>query len=914
MRTRLILFVCVVQLGWALPSMAATISGLVTDSTGAPLPDARVVLRDVATGQEVQGQTGADGRYELTTPSTGTYLVLITRASFAEAARTVVLASADAAADVSVSLELGSLSSAVSVTAARAQREIRQIPLHVDSIGAAAIEQANPLSTGDALAMAPNVTQVGNGPFGVRPRMRGLDSTRMLVLVDGERLNTARQATDRTGAEVGLVPTDTISRIEIVNGGGTLLYGSDALAGTVNIVTNEPTFTPTTQWIYGANGYYSSNEDGRRGSVTIGATAPRYAFRIQSGAEDYGNYQAGKLDVEDTRPFFASGQIDQADTIDDNFGFAFNAFPDPFNAPYTRTDATVPNSQAKGSFVNATGLVRLGDNRRLRVRYQRRRVEDIGFPDFAAPYFFNATSLPHSNLDKVSARYEAQAITPWLANLSLTAYYQRVERLLKNTLPVQFPAPTAGAFFPISVMRLSIVSETEQRVWTPGVELQAVITPAPNHVVTTGATFYRDQSSDRRLTNTTTSMVGQVVLGARGPAPVVFPTPVPLGPPSIARPVRVPEAALRDIAFFAQDEWRVTPRVSVIGGLRGDFYDVSTDATAGYDVAPVVAGAVPAIDPSTLPDVNGESITRNSLTGDIGIVANVGGAVSPFVHYGRSYRHPNLEELLFAGPATAGSIAPNITVEPETGNNFDIGAKFAIGRVTGGAYAFLNQYLELHLPGVRGDHRRRTAGPGHQLRRRADPGDRTLARRAGGDPLRRPDAGRLGRVHARHHHRGRRSRWSRPRRHAGRQHHAGEGGGGGALHRAARPVVGGVRRPRADRRRPGGDGAARLAVPHRPGPAVARRLHRAARRLGREPQSASQPRRRDLRGREPDQRLLPGALPVRPFPRPFAHHRPLDRRLLGQGTGNREQGTGNREQGTGNREQGTGNRNASCVL
>ncbi|MGE4225736.1 MAG: TonB-dependent receptor [Vicinamibacterales bacterium] len=680
------------MLGWALPSAAATVRGLVTDGTGAPLPASRVVLRDVATGQEVVGETGDDGRYELTTPGAGTYLVVVTRVSFAEAARTVVLDGADAVVDVDVSLELGSLASAVSVTAARAEREIRQIPLHVESIGAAAIAQAAPLSTGDALAMAPNVTQVGNGPFGVRPRLRGLDSTRMLVLVDGERLNTARQATDRTGAEVGLVPTDTISRIEIVNGGGTLLYGSDALAGTVNIVTNEPGFTPTTQWIYGANGYYSSNESGRRGSVTIGATAPRYAFRIQSGAEDYGNYKAGNLDVEDTRPFFASGQLDQADTIDDNFGFAFNAFPDPFNAPYTRTDATVLNSQATGSFVNATGLVKLGDTRRLRVRYQRRRVEDIGFPDFADPYFFNATSLPHSNLDKVSARYEAQAITPWLANLSLTAYYQRVERLLKNTLPVQFPAPTAVTFFPINVMRLSIVSETEQRVWTPGVELKAVITPAPNHVVTTGATFYRDQSSDRRLTTTTTSMVGQVVLGARGPAPVVFGAPVQLGPPSTARPVRVPEAALRDIAFFAQDEWRVTPKLSVIGGLRGDFYDVSTEATEGYDLAPVVAGAVPAIDPATLPDVNGESVTRNSLTGDIGIVANVGGAVSPFVHFGRSYRHPNLEEMLFAGPATAGSIAPNITVKPETGNNFDIGAKFAIGRVTGGAYAFLNQY------------------------------------------------------------------------------------------------------------------------------------------------------------------------------------------------------------------------------
>ena len=55
-------------------------------------------------------------------------------------------------------------------------------------------------------------------------------------------------------------------------------------------------------------------------------------------------------------------------------------------------------------------------------------------------------------------------------------------------------------------------------------------------------------------------------------------------------------------------------------------------------------------------------------------------------------RTESLEELLFAGPATAGSIAPNIGVKPETGTNFDVGAKFAVGRVRGGAYVFVNQY------------------------------------------------------------------------------------------------------------------------------------------------------------------------------------------------------------------------------
>jgi len=676
----------------ATPGYAATIRGLVSDSSGAAVPSARVTLRVVATGQETTVETDAQGRYRLEAAAVGTYLLIVTRPGFSETARTVVIDRPEADMELPLSLEIGVLSAEVSVTASRSEREVRQIPLHVETISEAAIQQLNPLSTGDALASAVNVTPVGSGPFGVRPRLRGLDSTRLLVLVDGERLNTARQATDRTGAEVGLISPDSITRVEIINGAGTLMYGSDALAGTVNIITNEPSFSPTRQWLYGFNGLYSSNENGMRGTLTLGATSPRLTFRVQAGSEKFDNYTTGKFDAEDTRPLFAAGTLKQADTIDTNFGFAFKAFPDPFNAPYLRTDDEVLNSQAEGKFINASSLIRLGEKRSLRVRYQSRRMENIGFPDFEQPYFFNDTSLPHSNLDRLSARFEAQAITPWLANLSLTAYYQRTERLLRTTLPVQFPAPTPQAFFPITVLRLDIMSDTEQRVWTPGIDLNAVVVPAKNHLLTAGATFYRDRSSDRRITSTTTSLVGQVVMGARGPAAVPLPSPVALGAPSVSRPVRVPDASLRDIAVFAQDEWRVRPALSVVAGLRGDFYTVNTDPTSGYDVLSVIGNARPAIDLSTLPDPAGATYSRRALTGDIGAIANPDGAINPFVRFGRSYRHPNLEEMLFAGPATTGSLVPNVKVEPETGNNFDAGVKFRAGRVSGGVYYFLNQY------------------------------------------------------------------------------------------------------------------------------------------------------------------------------------------------------------------------------
>ena len=686
-------FVCfIAAMCAALPAFAAgpVLTGKITDPSGAALTRTRVVVRDVASGAERAVETGPDGRYEVDLQRPGTYLVIVSRAGFSESARTVIVDALRDRVEASVQMEIGPFTSDVTVTAARSEREIRQIPLHVETLTGDAIAEQNRASTGDAFASIANITPVGGGPFGIRPRLRGLDSTRLLVLVDGERLNTARQATERTGAEVGLVGVDTIDTIEIVNGAGTLLYGSDALSGTINILTRQAQLAPAARWQYGFDGFYSSNEDGRRGTLTLGYAGPRFSTLVNGGSEAFDNYRSGAFDVEDTNPFFADGTLNRADTVDDAFGFKFNAFPDPFNAPYLRTDREVPNSGAGARFVNGSALFSLGADARLRARYQSRRAENIGFPDFAQPYFFNATSLPYSNLDRGSVAFEAAAVRPWLANVSLTAHYQRTERLLRNLLPVQFPAPTARVFFPISVMRLDILSDTEQRVSTPGADLRAVFVPSSNHLLTTGVTFYQDRSSDRRTTSTSTSLIGRVVPGARGPEAIVLPSPVSFGPPAIAHPVRVPDATLRDLAVFAQDEWRIGARLSLTAGVRADFYGVESKATPGYDVASLVAGA--SIDPATLPSAEGTSIDRTAVTGDIGLVANAGGGITPFFRIGRSYRHANLEELLFAGPATIGSLAPNIALEPETGTNIDAGATFRASRLSGGVYAFTNRY------------------------------------------------------------------------------------------------------------------------------------------------------------------------------------------------------------------------------
>ena len=88
---------------------AATVSGIVSDPTGATVPGALVVLRGLATGEASSVETGADGRFSLETSSAGTYLVIVTRPGFSEAARTVVVSAATDAIDLPVELEVGGL-------------------------------------------------------------------------------------------------------------------------------------------------------------------------------------------------------------------------------------------------------------------------------------------------------------------------------------------------------------------------------------------------------------------------------------------------------------------------------------------------------------------------------------------------------------------------------------------------------------------------------------------------------------------------------------------------------------------------------------------------------------------------------------------------------------------------------------
>lgn len=675
------------------------IFGSVSDPTGAALSGATVTIRNVATEAEFTALTDEAGRYEFAAVSIGIYRLKVGRPGFSDASRSLTVAEPGEQLEANFELSPGSIAEVVTVTASRGERDVLDVPVRAEVTTEEVLQRENPTTTGDALLNLPNLTPVNSGPYLVRPRLRGLDSTRLVLMVDGERLNTSRVATDRAGPELGLVDPSQVQTIEVVHGSGSALYGTDALSGTINIRTDMP--EPVAQAFRVASafdGFFSSNEIGRRGTAKIDVAGRKFALRASLMLERYPNYHAGEpfneSSVPETFPITVFSDTQQTNpalflpppgrVIQQIF---FGVVPDPFNQPFTRTESEIPNSQSHGSDVSLTGRVFPQAGQSLRVRLTRRRTVLTGFPDFKPPFFFQVINLPFSNLDKASLRYDGSGLTPWLTRVTAGGYWQAQDRLLRNDLTVLGVGPSdTNPTVLDSLTRVDVLSNTRQNVKSFGFDANVGLLFGAKNILTVGADYFRDHSRDSRLTITDVTTVGAAVRRTGR----FFPLNSPIVVGVVSEPQRVPISNFQNVAFFLEDEFDVIRWLRLLGSFRVDRIDVDTVPTPGYN--PRVPNGNPPLEPETFPSPDGEAINRNAFTGNVGFVVRPNQYWSFTARIGRSFRHPNLEELLFFGPATIGAIVPNITVEPERGVNVDVGVKVRTSRFAGEVTYFNNTF------------------------------------------------------------------------------------------------------------------------------------------------------------------------------------------------------------------------------
>ena len=154
----------------------------------------------------------------------------------------------DAQSDAGEAATTTSDEAAITVTGSRIRRPNLESPLPVTSVGGEEFFETGDVSVGDKLAELPSIrstfTQANStrflGTAGLNLLdLRGLGTVRTLVLVNGRRHVGGDVLSSGVSVDTNTIPADLIERVDVVTGGNSAVYGSDAIAGVVNFVLKQ---------------------------------------------------------------------------------------------------------------------------------------------------------------------------------------------------------------------------------------------------------------------------------------------------------------------------------------------------------------------------------------------------------------------------------------------------------------------------------------------------------------------------------------------------------------------------------------------------------------------------------------------------------------------------------------------------
>jgi iron complex outermembrane recepter protein len=250
----------IVGLGLTLPApllaQGGAIRGSVADSSGSPLPNASITVE----GTNLRTTSGSQGDYELRGVPTGRQTVRARLIGYQAVSAPVTVVAGDAARqDFTLGRSAVQLAPIDVVIGSRARHTAsEELAVPVDVFPAEILQQQGTMETSQILqAVAPSINfprqSVTDAGDIVRPfTLRGLSPDHTLVLVNGWRRHqtalvnnfTYGMGAGSSGVDLNALPVSAVDRIEVLRDGASAQYGSDAIAGVVNLVIKEGEFTP----------------------------------------------------------------------------------------------------------------------------------------------------------------------------------------------------------------------------------------------------------------------------------------------------------------------------------------------------------------------------------------------------------------------------------------------------------------------------------------------------------------------------------------------------------------------------------------------------------------------------------------------------------------------------------------------
>jgi len=182
----------------------------------------------------------------------------------------------------------------VVISASKFSQKFREVPKKVTQINKSTIEFTNPMTSADLLERGGNVfiqkSQLGGGS----PMIRGLSTNRLVLSVDGVRLNNAIYRGGNIHNVISVSPMN-IENTEIIMGSASVLYGSDAIGGVMNFYTKNPVLSKEESQRLDINIHsrYSSAASEKTYHFDVNFGLKKIAFFSSISKSDYGNLLMG---------------------------------------------------------------------------------------------------------------------------------------------------------------------------------------------------------------------------------------------------------------------------------------------------------------------------------------------------------------------------------------------------------------------------------------------------------------------------------------------------------------------------------------------------------------------------------------------------------------------------------------------
>jgi outer membrane receptor protein involved in Fe transport len=262
----------------------ATVSGRVSDPSGQPIAQATVSIVELNRAT----MTDQSGSFQFGTVPAGRYNISARRLGYAPAASTITVGDAPSV----VTLRLGSGAQQIeplNVTATRAPEAALASPLPTSVLTGDQVDREGGVSLAHSVAKLAGVRNVSTGQELGKPMIRGLFGPRILVLADGSRLEDYSWS-DEDGPSID---ARIAQRIEVIRGPASVLYGSDALSGVVNVVPGEIPFSAdgAKQRRQAIEAYGASNNIELGGAAMTEGSQSKYGWRLMGTGRFSQNYQ-----------------------------------------------------------------------------------------------------------------------------------------------------------------------------------------------------------------------------------------------------------------------------------------------------------------------------------------------------------------------------------------------------------------------------------------------------------------------------------------------------------------------------------------------------------------------------------------------------------------------------------------------